>query len=148
MVRDALAEDVADLRDAWGPRFALRRAVEIVVTLALFLRTSGHVLGYVATHPDHDLTDEVVRYELGHPIDTPDGRGHAVQRACWVSLGFFALFWLVDNATLGFALERVPTLVQWWLLANAAVLFGDPVWTGLFKIRERRRRSDDAPTPE
>jgi len=66
-----------------------------------------------------------------------------------VALGFFALFWLVDNATMGFALERVPALVQWWLLAQAAVVFGDPVWTGLFKIRERRRApSDRAPTAD
>jgi len=61
MVRDALAEDVADLRDAWSPRFALRRGLEIVVTPALFLRTTGHVLAYIATHPNHDLTDELAR---------------------------------------------------------------------------------------
>jgi hypothetical protein len=148
MLRDAyawlradLAADIEDLEAAWGPRFVAKRAAEVILTPAIVFRTTGHVLVHGVRHPDSELSDERVCYGLEPPLSTATPGVEAVRTALWAAFGSFLLVWWMQRAGQGFAWSRLPTLLQWWAFSNAALLFGDPVWTGLWKIKEMRHNS-------
>lgn len=148
MLRDAwswlradLADDIEDLEAAWGPRFVAKRAAEVILTPAIIWRTTGHVLVHGVRHPDSELSDERVCYGLEPPLSTATPRVEAVRTALWAAFWSFLLVWWLRHVSAGFAWDRLPALVQWWVFANATVVFGDPVWTGLWKIKEMRQNS-------
>jgi hypothetical protein len=145
MLRDAYAwlradleDDIESLEAAWSPRFVAQRAVEVILTPAIVFRTTGHVLVHAVRYPESDLSDEQVSYGLEPPLSTATPGVEAVRTALWAAFWSFLLVWWVQRAGQGFAWIRLPTLIQWWVFANGAFLFGDPVWTGLWKIKEYR----------